>query len=246
MHDEENVVIAGRNPVIEALKSGGELEKIHISKGAVGSVIKIAAMAKERGVPVHYVEKQILDKMDTGSHQGVVAFLSAYRYCEIEDIMELAYIRREDPFIVILSGIEDPQNLGAIIRTAEAAGVHGLIIPKRRAAGLTAAVMKASAGALSHMLCARVPNIAQAIDKLKGMGFWIYACDTGGELYHVKILTGGIGLVIGGEGSGVGRLIREKCDSVLSIPMKGEIKSLNASNAAAILMYEVRRQRDGK
>ena len=246
MEEAKRELIAGRNPVIEALKAGVEIEKIYILKGAEGSVRKIGAMAKEKGIPVYYEEKHILDKLNTGNHQGVIAAASAHRYCEVDDILKLAGERGEDPFVVILSGVEDPQNLGAIIRTAEAAGAHGVIIPKRRAAGLTEAVMKASAGALSHMLCARVPNIAQTIEDLKAAGLWIYACDTGGELYSGRTLTGGAGLVVGGEGTGVGKLIKEKCDFVLSIPMKGKINSLNASSAAAVMMYEVRRQRDGK
>jgi len=239
-------MIAGRNPVIEALKAGREIEKIYISRGTEGSVKKINAMAREKGIPVHYEEREAIDRLCTGNHQGVIAVCSAHGYCEAEDIIELAKARGEDPFVVILSGIEDPHNLGAIIRTAEAAGAHGVIIPKRRAAGLTETVVKASAGAVEYMLCARVTNIVQTIEKLKDTGLFIAACDTGGELYCKRDLTGGIGLVVGGEGTGVGRLVKEKCDYVLSIPMKGKINSLNASNAAAILMYEVRRQRDGK
>ena len=245
MEEVKSGLIPGRNPVIEALKAGREIEKIHMGRGAEGSVKKICAMAKEKGVPVYYEDKQALDKMYPGNHQGVIAVASAHSYCEIEDIIGLAKTRGEEPFVVILDGVEDPHNLGAIIRTAEAAGVHGVIIPKRRAAGLSETVLKASAGALEYMLCAKVPNIAQAIDALKGMGLWICACDLGGELYYKGDLSGGVGLVIGGEGTGVSRLVREKCDFVLSVAMKGKINSLNASNAAAILMYEVRRQRDG-
>jgi len=244
--ETQDNIITGRNPVIEALKAGREIEKIHICKAAEGSVRKIAAIAKERGVPVYYEEKQAFDKLPDKNHQGVAAIVSAHVYCEIEDITGLAEKRGEDPFIVLLDGIEDPHNLGAIIRTAEAAGVHGVIIPKRRAVGITAAVVKASAGASEHMLCAKAPNMAQAVDKLKGMGLWIAASDIGGELYYGRDLTGGIGLVIGGEGAGLGKLVKEKCDFTLSIAMKGKVSSLNASNAAAILMYEVRRQRDGK
>jgi len=239
-------VITGRNPVIEALKSGREIEKLHICKGAEGSIKKITAMARDRGIPVHYEEKQIFDKLASGNHQGVIALVSAHSYCEIEDIIQLAKKRGEDPFVIILDGVEDPHNLGAIIRTAEAAGAHGVVIPKRRAAGITETVVKASAGASEYMLCARVSNIAQTIDKLKDTGLWLGALDMDGELYHSANLKGAIGLVIGGEGAGTGKLIKEKCDFVLSIAMKGKINSLNASNAAAILMYEVRRQRDGK
>ena len=236
----------GRNPVIEALKAGRDIEKIYIAGAAGGSLEKITALAGEKGIPVHFEEKRALDKLAPGNHQGVVAFVSAYNYCEIEDIISLAKERDEAPFVILLTGIEDPHNLGAVIRSAEAAGVHGVIIPKRRAAGITAAAVKASAGATEYMLCAKVANIAQAIDKLKGMGLWICACDMGGDVYYNSNLTGAIGIVIGGEGTGIGRLIREKCDFVLSIPMAGKINSLNASNAAAIMMYEVRRQRNGK
>jgi 23S rRNA (guanosine2251-2'-O)-methyltransferase len=239
-------LIIGRNPVIEALKAGREIEKIHICKGTEGSIKKITAMARDNGVPVYYEEKRIFDKLSDGNHQGVAAFVSAHNYCEVEDIVELAEKRGEELFVVILDGIEDPHNLGAIIRTAEAAGVHGVIIPKRRAAGITASVAKASAGASEYMLCAKVSNISQAIDKLKGMGLWIAACDTDGDLYYNADLKGGVGLVVGGEGTGLSNLVKGKCDFVLSIPMTGKLNSLNASNAAAVLMYEVRRQRDGK
>ena len=244
--DFKKGIIAGRNPIIEALKSGRGIEKIYICKGTEGSIKKIAAMAIEKGIPVHYEGKHVIDNIFAGNHQGAVAFVSDFNYCDVEEIIGLAKERGEDPFVVILDGIEDPHNLGAIIRTAEAAGAHGVIISKRRAAGVTAAAAKASAGASEYMLCAKVSNIAQAIDKLKGMGLWIAACDAGGESYYGADLKDGIGLVIGGEGTGIGRLVKEKCDFVLSIAMKGKINSLNASNAAEILMYEVRRQRDGK
>jgi len=241
-----NNIIIGRNPVIEAFKAGREIEKLYIAKGAEGSIKKIAAMAGEKGVPVHFEEKRVLDRFSRETHQGVVAFVSAYSYCEVEDILRRAESLGEDPFVLLLDGIEDPHNLGAIIRTADGAGVHGVIIPKRRACGITETVIKASAGATEHMLCAKVSNIGQEIDKLKDAGLWIAACDEGGKIYHNSNLTGGIGLVIGNEGAGIGRLIKEKCDFVLAIPMKGNVSSLNASNAAAILMYEVGRQRDGQ
>ncbi|MCL2436652.1 MAG: 23S rRNA (guanosine(2251)-2'-O)-methyltransferase RlmB [Clostridiales bacterium] len=238
--------IIGRNPVIEALKADREIEKLHICKGTEGSIKKITAMARDKGIPVYFEEKLIFDKLATGNHQGVVAIVSAHRYCDVEDILQLAEQRGEDPFVVILDGVEDPHNLGAIIRTAEAAGAHGVVIPKRRAVGITETAVKASAGASEYMLCARVSNIAQTIDQLKNKGLWIGAADQGGELYYNANLKGAIGLVIGGEGSGVGKLVREKCDFVVSIAMKGKINSLNASNAAAILLYEVQRQRDGR
>ena len=246
MKELRDDIIIGRNPVIEALKSGRDIEKLYICKGAEGSAGKIMAMAREKGIPVHCEEKQVVDKLAEGNHQCVVAFVSAHRYSEIEDMIALADKRGEKPFILLLDGIEDPHNLGAIIRTAEAAGAHGIVIPKRRAAGISYIAAKASAGASEYMLCAKVPNIPQAIEKLKGMGLWIGACETGGELYSETDLKGAIGLVLGSEGAGIGRLVKEKCDFTLSIPMKGKINSLNASNAAAVIMYEVRRQRDGK
>jgi 23S rRNA (guanosine2251-2'-O)-methyltransferase len=246
MQESKTDIIIGRNPVLEALKSGREIEKLHICKGTEGSIKKISAMAKDKGIPIHYEEKQHIDKLSSGNHQGVVAVVSAHVYCEVEDILHLAKTRGEDPFVMILDGVEDPHNLGAIMRTAEGAGVHGIIIPKRRAVGITEAAVKASAGASEYMLCARVPNIVQTIETLKDNGLWIGALDTCGETYHRANLRGAIGLVVGGEGTGVGRLVKEKCDFVLSIEMKGKISSLNASNAAAILMYEVLRQRNGK
>lgn len=246
MSDTNGSIIIGRNPVIEALKSGREIEKIYVCRGAEGSIRKITAMAREKGVPVYREEKHIVDKIAPGANQGVAAIVSEHKYCEIEDIIELAKERGEAPFVLLLDGIEDPHNLGAIIRSAEAAGVHGVIIPKRRAAGIGEAVVKASAGATEYMLCAKISNIAQAIDKLKGMGLWIGAGDAGGGLYRDVDLKGAIGIVIGGEGTGIGKLVKEKCDFLLSIPMMGRISSLNASNAATVIMYEVRRQRDGK
>jgi len=244
--EQQTSIISGRNPVIEALKAGREIEKLHILKGTEGSIKKITGMAKEKGIPIFYEEKQAIERMTSGNHQGVVAIVSAHSYCEMEDIIELAKKRGEDPFVIILDGVEDPHNLGAIIRTAEAAGVHGVIIPKRRAVGITQTVVKASAGATEYMLCAKVSNIVQSIEKLQDMGLWIGAACVGGTTYHDANLKGAIGLVIGGEGDGVSKLVKEKSDFVLSIDMKGKINSLNASNAAAILMYEVRRQRDGK
>ena len=242
---KENIII-GRNPVIEALKAGREMEKVFVLRGAEGSIKKLVAMAAEQGVPICYEEKRILDKMSSDNHQGVIALVSAYIYCEIEDILRCAESREEEPFIVILDGIEDPRNFGAILRTAECAGVHGIIVPKRRASGVSSAVVKSSAGATEHILCARVSNIAQTIDKLKDKGMWIAACDIEGEPYYNSNVRGAIGLVIGGEGTGVGNLVKRKCDFSLAIPMKGKVGSLNAASAAAILIYEVRRQRDGQ
>lgn len=237
-------VIIGRNAVLEALKNNREIEKITLAKGAEGSVKQIVAKAKDKRIPLYYSEKSRLDKLASGgAHQGVIAVISDYKYCGVSDILRRAEERGEDPFIIILDGLEDPHNLGAIMRTAECAGAHGIIIPKRRSVSVTETVAKTSAGAVEYMLCAKVTNIAGEIEKLKDRGIWVGACDMGDDLYYGRDLTGPIALVIGGEGMGVSRLVKEKCDFVVSIPMKGKITSLNASNAAAILMYEVVRQR---
>ena len=237
-------VIIGRNAVIEALRGGREIDKLTIAKGAEGSVKQIVAKAKDRKIPIYYSDKSRMDKTASGgTHQGVIAIVSDYEYCTVDDIMALAAERDEKPFVIILDGLEDPHNLGAIMRTAECAGVHGIIIPKRRSVSVNETVAKTSAGASEYMLCARVTNIGREIDRLKEKGLWIGAVDMGDTFYYDQDLTGGIGLVIGGEGSGVSRLVREKCDFVVSIPMKGRITSLNASNAASIMMYEVVRQR---
>lgn len=245
MKDSKNSILSGRNPVAEALKSEREIEKILVQKGSTGSVGKIISLAKDRGIPIYYEEKSFLDKKAGGGfHQGVAAVISPYKYASVEEILELAKSRKEAPFIIILDELEDPHNLGAIMRSAECAGAHGVIISKRRSAGITGTVAKTSAGAVEYLPCARVTNIAQTIDKLKELGVWIYACDMDGEIYYKQDLQGAIALVIGNEGSGISRLVKEKCDFTLSIPMTGKISSLNASNAGAILMYEVRKQRD--
>lgn len=237
-------VIIGRNAVLEALKNNREIEKITIAKGAEGSVKQIVGKAKDRKIPVYYSEKARMDKAASGgAHQGVIAVVSDYEYCTVDDILALAEKRNEKPFVIILDGLEDPHNLGAIMRTAECAGAHGIIIPKRRSVSVNETVAKTSAGASEYMLCARVTNIGREIDSLKEKGLWIGAVDMGDTFYYDQDLTGAIGLVVGGEGSGVSRLVREKCDFVVSIPMKGRITSLNASNAASIMMYEVVRQR---
>lgn len=239
-------LIIGRNPVMEALKSGREIDKMLVAKDGEGSIKKIIGMAKEKNIFYQFVEKTALDRIaDGGVHQGVIAYISTYDYCDPEDILEKARQKGEDPFLIILDGIEDPHNLGAIMRTADGAGAHGIIIPKRRAAGITDVVAKASAGAVEYVPVAKVSNIAQTIDKLKGKGVWIGACDMDGTEYDKADLKGSLALVIGAEGQGVSRLVKEKCDFVLSIPMSGQISSLNASNAAAVLMYEVKRQRKG-
>lgn len=237
-------VIFGRNPVIEALKSGREIEKVLISS-AEGSAAKIVAMAKERKIPLIRTEKRTLDKMAAGAvHQGVAAYISAYAYKDVDDILKKASDAGEEPFVVILDNIEDPHNLGAIMRTAECAGAHGIIIPKRNACGLTETVAKTSAGAIEYVPCVRVTNIVRTIEDLKDKGFWIAACDMGGREYYKTDLRGKLAVVIGSEGSGISKLVKENCDFTVSIPMVGNITSLNASNAAAVLMYEVRRQRD--
>lgn len=237
-------LIIGRNPVMEALKSGREIEKLLIAKDTEGSIRKIVGMAQDKSLPYQYTEKTALDRIAGGrAHQGVIAYISHYDYCDPEDILEVARQKGEEPFLIILDGIEDPHNLGAIIRTADGAGAHGIIIPKRRAAGITDVVAKASAGAVEYVPVAKVSNLAQTIDKLKEKGVWVGACDMDGPAYDKADLKGSLALVIGSEGQGISRLVKEKCDFSLSIPMAGRITSLNASNAAAILMYEVRRQR---
>lgn len=241
---KENIIV-GRNPVTEALRSGREIDKLMVSSEE-GSMKKILALAKERRIPVMKVEKSAIDRIAEGkAHQGVAAYVSAYAYAELDDIFRIAEERGEDPFIIILDNLEDPHNLGAIMRTAECAGAHGIIIPKRRACGLTEVVAKASAGAIEYMPCVKVTNIAQAIEELKERGVWVAACDMGGQEYYKADLKGKLAVVIGSEGSGISRLVKEKCDFVVSMPMVGRITSLNASNAAAVIIYEVRKQRDG-
>ena len=241
---KENIIV-GRNPVTEALRSGREIDKLMVSSEE-GSMKKILALAKERRIPVMKVEKSAIDRIAEGkAHQGVAAYVSAYAYAELEDIFRVAEERGEDPFIIILDNLEDPHNLGAIMRTAECAGAHGIIIPKRRACGLTEVVAKASAGAIEYMPCVKVTNIAQVIEELKERGVWVAACDMGGQEYYKADLKGKLAVVIGSEGFGISRLVKEKCDFVVSMPMVGRITSLNASNAAAVIIYEVRKQRDG-
>lgn len=242
----EEGYVEGRNPVIEAIKGDREIDKILIAKGSEqGSIQKIIGMAKEKKIVIQYVEKAKLDSMsETKAHQGVIALVTPYSYKTVEDIMKTAEDKNEDPLIIILDEIEDPHNLGAIIRTAECVGAHGVIIPKRRAVGLTPVVIKASAGAVEHMNIAKVSNIASTIEELKESGVWIYGTDMKGEQdYFQRDLTGPIAIVIGSEGKGIGRLIKEKCDFLVKIPMAGKVSSLNASVAASVMMYEVLRQR---
>jgi 23S rRNA (guanosine2251-2'-O)-methyltransferase len=230
--------------VLEALKNNRAMERIVVLKNAEGSIKKILGAAKDKRIPVQYVERAALDRLsDGGRHQGVIAYVSEYGYAEIEDILKSAAEKEEAPFVVVLDGLEDPHNLGAIMRSGEGAGIHGVIVPERRAAGLTEAVAKASAGAVEYVPVAKVPNITRAIEKLKAAGLWIAALDTGGDIWYSRDLTCGVALVVGGEGKGLGRLVKENCDFVLSLPMNGNLTSLNASAAAAVLMYEARRQR---
>ncbi len=241
----EELTIEGRNAVIEAFRSGRTIDKVFILDGCQDGPVKtIIREAKKADAIIQFVTKERLDDMSsTGKHQGVIAYAAAFSYAEVEDILALAKEKNEPPFIFILDEIEDPHNLGAIIRTANLAGAHGVIIPKRRAAGLTATAIKASAGAINYTPVAKVTNIGNTIDELKKEGLWFVCADMSGEVMYNMNLTGPIGLVIGNEGSGVSRLVREKCDMTASIPMKGDIDSLNASVAAGVLAFEIVRQR---
>ena len=239
------LVIEGRNAVLEAFRSGKPIDKVFVLDGCQdGPVRTIVREAKKHDTILNFVGKDRLNQISqTGRHQGVIAYAAAYDYATVEDMLALAKERGEDPFLVLLDNIEDPHNLGAIIRTANLAGAHGVIIPKRRAVGLTATVAKTSAGALNYTLVAKVTNLAKTMEELKEKGLWFVCADMGGESMYRLNLTGPIGLVIGNEGEGVGRLVKEKCDFVASIPMKGQIDSLNASVAAGGLAYEIVRQR---
>lgn len=241
----EELTIEGRNAVMEAFRSGKTIDKLFVLKGCQdGPVSSILREARKHDTIVSFVAKERLDQLsETGKHQGVIALAAAYEYAEVADILKLAEEKGEPPFIFLLDNIEDPHNLGAIIRTANLAGAHGVIIPKRRAAGLTATVAKTSAGALNYTPVAKVTNLGTTIEELKEKGLWFVCADMGGTTMYDLNLRGPIGLVIGNEGSGVSRLIREKCDYAASIPMKGDIDSLNASVAAGVLAYEIVRQR---
>ena len=241
----EEFTIEGRNAVIEAFRSGKTIDKIFLLDGCQDGPMKtILKEAKKSDTIIHFVPKERLEQMSkTGKHQGVIAFCAAYEYASIEDMLNLAKEKKEDPFIFLLDNIEDPHNLGAIIRTANLAGAHGVIIPKRRAVGLTAVVAKTSAGALNYTPVAKVTNLSAAIEELKKKGLWFVCADMNGDVMYKLNLKGPIGLVIGNEGEGVSRLVKEKCDFMAAIPMKGEIDSLNASVAAGILAYEIVRQR---
>ena len=241
----EELTIEGRNAVLEAFRSGKTIDRLFVLDGCQdGPVRTIVREAKKHDTIVNFVPKERLDSMsETGHHQGVMAYAAAYEYAEVEDILKIAEEKGEPPFLFLLDGIEDPHNLGAIIRTANLAGAHGVIIPKRRAVGLTATVARTSAGALNYTPVAKVTNMAATIEDLKKRGIWFVCADMGGESMYRLNLTGPIGLVIGNEGEGVSCLVKEKCDMIASIPMKGDIDSLNASVAAGVLAYEIVRQR---
>ena len=245
MEKKDESLLEGRNAVREAFRAGRTVDRLYVQDGLKdGPVMDLIRRAKKADAVVDYVSKERLDRMsETGKHQGVIAHVAAYAYAEVEDILKRAQEKGEAPFVFLLDDIEDPHNLGAIIRTANLCGAHGVIIPKRRAVGLTATVAKASAGAISHTPVARVNNLNQTIEQLKKEGLWFVCADMDGRVMYDLNLTGPIGVVIGAEGSGVGRLVKESCDLVAAIPMKGDIDSLNASVAAGVLAYEVVRQR---
>ena len=241
----EEFVIEGRNAVIEAFRAGKTVDKLfvleHCKEGSMNTVLR---EAKKHDTIINYVKKKRLDQMsETGKHQGVIAYIAAFEYATVDDILKKAEDKGEPPFVVILDDIEDPHNLGAIIRTANLAGAHGVIIPKHRAAGLTATAVKASAGAVSYTPVAKVTNISKTIEELKDKGLWFVCADMGGTTMYDLDLKGPIGLVVGNEGKGVSRLVKEKCDFIASIPMFGDIDSLNASVATGVLAYEIVRQR---
>ncbi|MDN3360299.1 23S rRNA (guanosine(2251)-2'-O)-methyltransferase RlmB [Priestia megaterium] len=241
----EHEFIIGRNPVLEALKSGRDINKLWIAEGSQGgSMGQITQLAKRNGVLVQFVPKKKIEQMVDGIHQGVAAQVAAYQYAELDDLFNLAEKRNESPFFLLLDELEDPHNLGSIMRTADAVGAHGIIIPKRRSVGLTATVAKASTGAIEHIPVARVTNLSRTIDELKDRGVWIVGTDAK-ESDDYRNLDGGmpLTLVIGSEGKGMSRLIREKCDFLVQLPMVGHVTSLNASVAASLLMYEVYRKR---
>ena len=241
----EELTIEGRNAVLEAFRSGKTIDKLFVLDGCQdGPVRTIVREAKKYDTIINYVAKERLDQMsETGIHQGVIAYDAAYEYAEVEDMLKLAEEKGEDPFLIILDNIEDPHNLGAIIRTANQAGAHGVIIPKRRAVGLTATVARTSAGALNYTPVAKVTNLVKTMEDLKKKGLWFVCADMDGDVMYDVNMKGPIGLVIGNEGEGVGRLVKDTCDFTARIPMKGDIDSLNASVAAGVLAYEIVRQR---
>ena len=243
----ESVVI-GRNAIRELLKTEKDVDKIYVQRGGLeGAVKAILAMAAEKKIPILEVDKAKLDFLsEKGAHQGIIAVTAEHNYATLEQVMEYADSKGENPFIVICDGIEDPHNLGAVIRSAECSGVHGVIIPKRRAVGLTHVVAKSSAGALEHMRVVKVTNLASTVEQLKKLGFWIYAADMGGENYFQVDYSGSVAVVFGSEGFGISRIVKEKSDFVVSIPMHGEVNSMNVSCAAAVILTEVSKQRHFK
>ncbi len=246
--EENSGTVVGRNAVRELLKSGRSVDKIFVQRGErEGSIVVIVAEAVDRGIPVIEVEKAKLDKLAfSGSHQGVVALAAEKEYCSVEDILDIARERGEAPLIVISDGITDPYNLGALIRCAEGVGAHGLIIPKRRAVGLTPAVSKASAGAIEHLAVAKVSNIASTVEMLKKNGIWTYAAEAGGTAYYETDMSVPCAIVLGSEGEGVSELVKKKCDYIISIPMYGKVNSFNVSTAASVLLAEASRQQRQK
>ena len=238
-------VIAGRNAVSEALRSGRQIDRLLVAKGATGSVAVLISLARERGIPVKDVDSRKLDAMCGDRHQGVAAIAACKEFATVDDLFAAAQAKNEPPFFVVCDELEDPHNLGAIVRTAEAVGAHGVIIPKRRSVGLTSAVYKASAGAIEYVPVARVTNITDTLRSLKERGVWVYGMDMDGEPWCAADLTGAVALVVGSEGRGLGRLVKEQCDFVLSLPMNGQVNSLNASVACSLMLYETARQRAG-
>ena len=247
-NDNYSLKIEGRNEVLEAFRAGRSVDRLFVQeKLNDGPIRTIVKKAKEAGTVIVYAGRDKLDSLsETGRHQGVIALAAAADYATMEDVLAAASAKGEAPFVIFLDGIEDPHNLGAIIRTAEVAGAHGVVIPKRHASGLTATVMRTSAGALNHLPVVRVTNMAKTIEELKARGMWFVCADMDGTVMYDLDLTGAIGVVVGSEGSGVSRLVREKCDYVASVPMAGQVSSLNASVAAGVLIYEIVRQRLGR
>lgn len=244
IQDENPNLLIGRNPVSEAIKAGREIDKILFQKDVQGSAKALISVAKQQGLQIQFVDKIVLDRLAPGRpHQGVAAYVAAHTYVDVDDILAAAKEKGEDPLVVILDGLEDPHNLGAILRSCDGAGAHGVIIPARRSVSLTETVAKASAGAIEYVPVAKVSNLAQTVDELKEKGLWVAAVDMDGKNYKEADLKGPMAIIIGGEGSGVSRLLREKSDYIVSMPMKGHVNSLNASNAAAIILYEAASQR---
>lgn len=242
----DECTVFGRNAVKELMASGRDIEKIYIQSGNLeGSVNLLIGQASERKIPIVELDKTKLDNLVFGErHQGIVAIASERNYSTVEEILDYAESKGEKPFVIILDGVEDPHNLGAIIRSAECSGAHGVIIPKRRAVGLTSTAAKASAGAIEHMKVAKVVNLSTTIDYLKERGLWLYAADMGGDSYYSTDLRGSVGIVLGSEGTGISRLVKEKCDFTVSIPLYGNVNSMNVSCAAAVILAEVARQRN--